>query len=89
MSDIEPKQSYVELFEVSKDEAVARAPLAEIPHLPRVGERVFLRHPTAGEWHSYTVLNIEYFLADSPAISEGPLQSPGMVRITLYVERNR
>ena len=89
MSDIEPKQSYVELFEVPKNECIARAPLAEIPHLPRIMERIFLRHPVSGEWQSYTVLNIEYFLADPAAIGEGPLEIPGMVRITLYVERSR
>jgi hypothetical protein len=89
MAETEQKQSYVELFDIAKNASVAKAPLAEIPHLPRTGERIFLRHPISGAWESYTVLNIEYFLADAPAASEGPLETPGIVRITLYVERSR
>ena len=34
-------------------------------------------------------MNLEYFLAETPAAGEGPLEALGMVRITLYVERSR
>ena len=89
MSEIEQKQSYVELFDISKNASVAKAPLAQVTHLPRTSERIFVRHPISGEWEAYTVVNIEYFLADAPAASEGPLELAGMARITLYVERSR
>ena len=65
MSEIEQKQSYVELFDISKNEPIAKAPLVEITHLPRTGERIFLRHPISGEWEGYTVMNLEYFLAET------------------------
>jgi len=89
MSEIEQKQSYVELFDISKNAPIAKAPLVEITHLPRTGERIFLRHPISGEWEGYTVMNLEYFLAETPAAGEGTPEALGMVRITLYVEQSR
>jgi hypothetical protein len=89
MSEPEQKQSYVELFDISKNEPIAKAPLAAIIHLPRAGERIFLPLPISGEWAAYTVVNLEYFLDGTPSASDEPLESPGMVRITLYVERSR
>jgi len=89
MSEPEQEQSYVELFDVSKNAPIAKAPLAGITHLPRAGERIFLRHPITGDWEAYIVMNIEYFLAGEPAGSDGSLESLGMVRITVFVERSR
>ena len=48
MSEIEQKQSYVELFDISKNAPIAKATLVEITHLARTGERIFLRHPISG-----------------------------------------
>lgn len=89
MSETEQKESYIELFDVSRDKPIAKAPLVAISHLPRADERIFLRLPISGNWAAYTVLRIEYFLAGVPSASEGPLESPGMVRITLYVEPSK
>jgi hypothetical protein len=95
MSELQEEQSYLELFDISKKTAVAKAPLAAISHLPRTGERIFLplHRPGAphqrGDWEAYTVVRVEYFVGGEPSASEGPLESPGLVRVTLYVERSK
>ncbi len=86
MPELQPEQKYVEMFDVSKKTTVAKAPLAAISHLPRTGERIFLPLHRPGDWKAYTVLAVEYFLAGEPLAIEEPLESPGMVRVTLYVE---
>jgi hypothetical protein len=43
MSETEQETNYVELVDISKDTAIAKAPLAAITHLPRTGEGVFFR----------------------------------------------
>ena len=87
----EPKQeqNYLELFDTSKKLTVARAPLAAISHLPRQGERIFLPLHKPGDWEAYTVAAVEYFVGGEPFDGEGPLESPGLVRVTLYVERSK
>jgi len=87
MSELKEEQSYLELFDISKKTAVAKAPLAAISHLPRTGERIFLPLHRPGDWEAYTVVAVEYFVGGEPSASEGPIESPGMVRVTLYVER--
>jgi hypothetical protein len=89
MPELKQEQSYLELFDVSKKTAVARAPLTEISHLPRTGERIFLPLHRPGDWEAYTVVAVEYFVGGEPVASEGPLESPGLVRVTLYVERSK
>jgi hypothetical protein len=92
MSELQQEQNYLELFDISKNTAIAKAPLAAISHLPRMGERIFLPlHRTGaphqpGEWEAYAVVRVEYFVGGEPSAPEGPLESPGLVRVTLYVE---
>ena len=50
MSESEHKQSYVELFDISKHEPIATAPLDKVSHLPRTGERIFLPLHQPGDW---------------------------------------
>ena len=88
MSEFQQEQSYLELFDVSKKRPVAKAPLTAINHLPCTGERIFLPLHRPGEWEAYTVAAVEYFVGGEPA-SDGPLESPGMVRVTLYVEPSK
>ena len=88
MSELQQEQNYLELFDVSKKAAVAKAPLAAISHLPRTGERIFLPVHRPGDWEAYTVVAVEYFVGGEPVTNEGPLESPGLVRVTLYVERS-
>jgi len=95
MPELQQEQNYLELFDISKKTAIAKASLASITHLPRTGERIFLplRRTGAphqpGEWEAYTVVRVEYFVGGEPAGSEGPLESPGLVRVTLYVEPSK
>ena len=75
-------QSYLELFDVSKKTQVGKAPLASIKFMPRVGERIFLPLDEPGNWDSYTVVAVEYFLG-------GRSPSESMDRVTLYVEESK
>ena len=86
MSELQQEQNYLELFDVSKKTAIAKAPLAAISHLPRTGERIFLPLHRPADWEAYTVVAVEYFVGGEPSAGEGPLESPGLVRVTLYVE---
>jgi hypothetical protein len=89
MPETEEKQSYVELFDVSKKSQVARAPLASISHMPRTGERIFLPLHQPGDWEAYTVVAVEYFLGGTRSPTGEPIAAPGMARVTLYVEQEK
>jgi hypothetical protein len=88
MSESQQNPSYVELFDISKKQSVAKAPLAGIPHLPRKGERIFLPLHQPGDWEAYTVLAIEYFLGGKQPAGQGSFEGSGTDRVTLYVERS-
>jgi hypothetical protein len=89
MAEAVQKESYLELFDVSKKAQVAKAPLASITHMPRAGERIFLPHHQPGEWNAYTVVAVEYFIAAQPSAGQESLEAAGMVRVTLYVEQSK
>ena len=82
MPEPEQKKNYMELFDVSKNSVTATVPLDQVKHMPRVGERIFLPVEPTGGWTAYKIVDIEYFLATN----EGPLEEPGMLRVTVYVE---
>lgn len=84
----EDAESYLELYDVAKKEKVAKAPLAEIRFIPRTG--IFIPHSGPGNWDSYTVVAVEYFLGYDPSTG-GPSRSVsgGIGRITLYVEASK
>ena len=75
-------KTYLELFDVSKETQVDKAPLASIRFIPRMGERIFLPLEEPKHWNSYTVVAVEYFL-------RGRSPSEGMDRVTLYVEESK
>ena len=85
MPDNDQDQSYLELFDVSQDAPVGRVPLANISHMPRTGERIFLPLHQDRNWTAYKVVAVEYFLATSQA----PGDAPGLVRVTLYAEPSK
>ena len=62
--------SYLELYDVAKKEKVAEASLAEVRFIPRKGERVFISLRGPGDWDSYTVVAVEYFLGYDPSTGE-------------------
>jgi hypothetical protein len=83
-------EGFVELFDVTKKQAVARAPLAEIKFMPRAGERIFIPVGEPGNWDSYTVLTVEYFLGYDQSTGEAsPSVTGGTGRVTLYVEPSK
>jgi hypothetical protein len=82
MSDTGQDENYLELFDVSKNAAVDRVPLANISPMPRTGERIFLPLQQPRNWIAYTVVAVECFLATRHV---SPVAS-GLVRITLYAE---
>ena len=83
-------QSYLELYDVARKEKVAKAPLAKIKFVPRTGERIFISLNGAGDWDSYTVVAVEYFLGyDSSTGEPSRSVSGGIGRITLYVEASK
>jgi hypothetical protein len=85
MATEEADQSYLELYDVEKKEKVASAPLAGIRFLPRTGERIFIPVKGPGDWKSYTVVAVEYFIGEM-ATGE---PSPKSGRVTLYAEPSR
>jgi hypothetical protein len=83
-------QGYLELYDVAKREKVAKAPLAEIRFIPRTGERIFIALSGPGDWDSYTVVAVEYFVGLDASTGEPSRSvSGGIGRITLYVEASK
>jgi hypothetical protein len=90
MASKKEDESYIELYDVARKEKVAKAPLAEIRFVPRTGERIFIPLQRAGDWDSYTVVAVEYFLGYDPSSGEPTRSvSKGIGRITLYVEASK
>jgi len=90
MASKKEDESCLELYDVAKKEKVAKAPLAEIKFVPRTGERIFIPLQGAGDWDSYTVVAVEYFLGYDPSTGEPTRSvSKGIGRITLYVEASK
>jgi hypothetical protein len=81
----EQKSNYLELFDVSKKSVIATVPLDKVGHMPRIGERIFLPLHQPGGWTAYKIVDVEYFLGTD----QGPLDEPGMVRVTVYVEESK
>jgi hypothetical protein len=83
-------QSFLELYDIAKKEKVASAPLAEIRFIPRTGERIFIPLKGAGDWNSFTVVAVEYFLGyEQPGGEPTRTISSGFGRVTLYVEESK
>ena len=73
----------LELIDISTKRQIAKKPLAAISFLPRAGERIFLPQG-ADKWKSYTVVNVEYFLAET---TSGVPTTTGR-GIVVYVEES-
>jgi hypothetical protein len=83
-------ESYLELYDVAKEESVAKTPFAKVRFIPRSGERIFIALQGPGNWMSYTVLNVQYFLGyDSSTGKPSRSGSDGFGRVTLYVEPSK
>ena len=79
-------EGFIELFDVTTKTLVSKAPLSHLKFVPRAGERVLITPTGPGDWRSYKVLDVEYFLNYDPA-KKTPQTEGG--KITLYVEPAR
>ena len=89
MASENDNEGFVELFDLTKKQVVARAPLAEIRFMPRAGERIFVPVKGPGNWESCTVVTVEYFLGYDESTNEPAPLMRGMGRVTLYVEPSK
>jgi hypothetical protein len=90
MASTDDNEGFIELYDLTKKQAVAKAPLAEIRFVPRAGERIFIAAGGRGDWVSYTVINVEYFLGYDQSTDEPSRSlSRGIGRVTLYVEPSK
>jgi hypothetical protein len=87
MPEKSTNENYIELFDVTKKQSVTKAPLAEIRFIPRKGERIFISLKGPGDWSSYTVVDVEYFLSHDP--SGGHTFTSTVGKVTLYVEESK
>ena len=55
-------KGFLELYNLTNKTAVSKLPLSHLKFLPRVGERVLISPTGPGDWESYKVVDIEYFL---------------------------
>ena len=79
------EEKYLELFDISNNASIGTVPLANITHMPRKGERIFLRNQQAKDWTSYAVVEVEYFVGTT----EDSQVEPGTVRVVLYAEPSK
>lgn len=89
MSSEQTNQSRIELFDIATKEKVASAPLADIRFIPRTGERVFIPLKGNGNWKSFTVVGVEYFLGYDATGEPARTMSSGVGRVILYVEESK
>jgi hypothetical protein len=83
-------ESYLEVFDVSKKAQVAKIPLASVRFIPRTGERIFFSSSGPGNWVSYTVITVEYFIGYDPSTATPATPAMGgFGRVTLYVEESK
>jgi hypothetical protein len=78
-------EGFIELYDLTKKTVVSKLPLAHVKFIPRVGERVLISPTGPGDWESYKVVDVEYFLNYDPikGVPETPSEAG---KITLYVE---
>ena len=78
-------EGFVELYDLKKKKVLSKAPSSQVKFLPRVGERVLISLTGPGDWESYNVVDVEYFLNYDP-LTNVPETSSDAGKITLYVE---
>jgi hypothetical protein len=79
------EEKCLELFDIPNNASIGTVPLANVTHMPRKGERIFLRNQQAGDWTSYAVVEVEYFMGTT----EDSQVDPGTVRVVLYAEPSK
>ena len=90
MATEKENESYLELYDIAKEAIVAKTPLAKVRFIPRSGERIFIALQGPGDWKSYIVRDVHYFLGfDSFTGKPSRSGSDGIGRITLYAEASK
>jgi len=79
------QHGFVELYDVTKNAIVSKLPLAHLHFLPRQGERMLISPTGSGDWRSYRIVDVEYFLPYDP-VAKTPDTPSEAGKITLYVE---
>ena len=78
-------EGFLELYDLTTKTVVSTVPLTHLKFMPRAGERVLISPTGAGDWRSYKVLDVEYFLNYDP-LRNVPQTASEAGKITLYVE---
>jgi hypothetical protein len=78
-------EGFIELYDLTSKMVVSKVPLTHLRFIPRAGERVLISPTGAGDWRSYKVLDVEYFLNYDP-LRNVPQTPSEAGKITLYVE---
>jgi len=78
-------RGFIELYDLTKKTIVSQLPLADVKFLPRVGERILISPTGPGDWESFKIVDVEYFLNYDP-VKSAPETSSQAGKITLYVE---
>ena len=81
-------EGFIELYDLTAKTVVSKVPLTHLKFIPRAGERILISPTGAGDWRSYKVLDVEYFLNYDPVRNVPTLPSEAG-KITLYVEATR
>lgn len=78
-------EGFIELYDLTTKTVVSKVPLTRIRFIPRAGERILISPTGPGDWRSYKVLDVQYFLSYDPTRNapQPPLEAG---KITLYVE---
>jgi hypothetical protein len=81
-------EGFLELYDLTTKTVVSTVPLTHLKFMPRVGERVLISPTGAGDWRSYKVLDVEYFL-NYDSLRSVPQTASEAGKITLYVEATK
>ena len=78
-------EGFIELYDLTAKTVISKVPLTHLKFIPRAGERILISPSGAGDWRSYKVLDVEYFLNYDP-LRNVPQTPSEAGKITLYVE---
>jgi hypothetical protein len=81
-------EGFIELYELATKTIISKLPLTHLKFIPRARERILISATGAGDWRSYKVLDVEYFLNYDP-LRNVPETASQAGKITLYVEATK
>jgi hypothetical protein len=78
-------EGFIEVYDLTTKTVISKVPVTHLKFIPRAGERILISLTGAGDWRSYKVLDVEYFLNYDP-LRNVPQTASEAGKITLYVE---